>query len=164
MLTAEHRAQTLLDRLKQGSPAANVNAIAQALDIDVHYAALEGFSVVTFWRGRQMAALVNMLQPNYRQRFALAHAIGHTQLHPDRAFACTLVAPEVTAPIRRVEREASRFAAALLMPEWAVRWFHGLGFSDEEMAQALHVSKETVYWRLHHLGLMREQRYRPTAD
>jgi Zn-dependent peptidase ImmA (M78 family) len=164
MISAEHRAQVLRERLRLTLPAVDVCDIAQALGIAVNYVVLEGLSVTTFCHDTEIEAFVDDTQPDYRQRLALAHAIGHSQLHPGRAFACTLVAPEVTAPIRRVEREASRFAAALLMPDWAVRWLYAKGYSDEELAEVFRVSTEAVFWRLHHLGLIREQRYRATAD
>ena len=58
-----------------------------------------------------------------RRRFTIAHEIGHFVLHAQGAtgvvFCRVTDAPE--APKQRIEREANRFAAELLMPEDLVR-------------------------------------------
>ena len=66
-----------------------------------------------------------------RRRFTIAHELGHWQLHCRRRWTPTrgsAARDEVGAtdargarPRRRIEREANRFAAALLMPEPLVR-------------------------------------------
>jgi hypothetical protein len=94
--------------------------------------------------------LVNAGEPQTRQRFTIAHELGH--------WVCQCVGAESPQPVycraedvgvdpeaRALEREANIFAANLVMPEDAVRAAGGenrFGVSDEALA-----------WRLYNLGL-----------
>jgi Zn-dependent peptidase ImmA (M78 family) len=105
----------------------------------------------------------------HRQRFSIAHEIGHFVLHylPGRArgglFACTTSDMEVrTAPQGdgartlhlRQEAEANRFAAALLMPEGAVKAMHKVtGGRVFGLARHFKVSPKAMEIRLDQLGL-----------
>jgi Zn-dependent peptidase ImmA (M78 family) len=94
--------------------------------------------------------LVNAAEPETRQRFTIAHELGH--------WVCQCVGAATPQPVycraeevgvnpeaRALEREANIFAANLVMPEQAVRAAGGenrFGVSDEALA-----------WRLYNLGL-----------
>jgi Zn-dependent peptidase ImmA (M78 family) len=111
---------------------------------------------------------VNASQAQARQRFTLAHEIGHWRLHPGRLLT-------FDRPIRvnrrdnvssmatdREEIEANAFAASLLMPEPAVRRKlievplknrHDSDLSTEWLASEFQVSTAAMGFRLINLGL-----------
>lgn len=111
---------------------------------------------------------VNASQAPTRQRFTLAHEIGHWRLHPGRLIT-------FDRPIRvnrrdnvssmatdREEIEANAFAANLLMPEAAVRETlravplkkrHDSDLSTEWLAAQFEVSQAAMGFRLINLGL-----------
>lgn len=61
-----------------------------------------------------------------RRRFTICHELGHWELHRDgqTSLFCRRTAvdeqPATSRPAADIEEEASRFAAALLMPAWLV--------------------------------------------
>lgn len=65
---------------------------------------IEGVDAVSFWLTRPVICLIPN-SPGDRQRFSMAHELGHLVLHRRR-----------DVPARQAEREANRFAGALLMP------------------------------------------------
>lgn len=92
------------------------------------------------------AILVNPKEPVYRQRFTLAHELGHHVLHGDQRFR---------DPLHQVpgtdlkEMEANAFAANLLMPESLVR--HHFERGDDVVAM-FGVSPSAMKYRLRDLG------------
>jgi Zn-dependent peptidase ImmA (M78 family) len=96
--------------------------------------------------------VLNAAEPPTRQRFTLAHELGHwvcqvLEGHTAPVFCRdTDLAPDAN---RALEREANVFAAELLMPEEAVRAAAG----DETIAARFAVSREAIAWRLFSFGL-----------
>ncbi|HWI53670.1 MAG TPA: ImmA/IrrE family metallo-endopeptidase [Symbiobacteriaceae bacterium] len=105
----------------------------------------------------------------HRQRFSIAHEIGHFVLHfrdsgsPLRMFTCTPGDMETTrvpeggnsrmAHVRR-EIEANQFASALLMPESSVKAMHrATSGSVIRMSKHFKVSPQAMEIRLSRLGL-----------
>jgi len=101
-----------------------------------------------------------------RQRFTIAHELGHLHLHKGRS---TIIDSDVRVNFRdkvsslatdREEIEANRFAAALLMPDHMVRsWVVSESFQTalelvEGLANSFGVSKVAVNFRLVNLGLI----------
>ena len=93
--------------------------------------------------------LVNAAEPEPRQRFTVAHELGHWVCQclegSTQAVYCRAEDVGVDPEARAIEREANIFAANLVMPEPAVRAAGGenrFGVSDEALA-----------WRLYNLGL-----------
>lgn len=83
-------------------------------------------------RGDAVALLVNAADPPFRKRFTIAHELGHHFLHllEDGVFVdgeadlfrgAIAEVQQGIAPERRREIQANMFAAALLMPQAAVR-------------------------------------------
>jgi Zn-dependent peptidase ImmA (M78 family) len=109
-------------------------AVASSLDVAVHYQAFEDeVSGVLLVQNSARHILVNRNHHPNRQRFSIAHELGHLVLHDqhgDRLFIDTHLRlyQRVGAPNSSVyqepgsattpqeEREANQFAAALLMP------------------------------------------------
>lgn len=83
-----------------------------------------------------------------RQRFGIAHQLGHLLLHPpaDIYRDVTYAWDSKTDP---KEREASEFASHLLMPLWILEpWVVGSTYSTEEFAQMFGVSLGAMRWQL----------------
>ena len=107
--------------------------------------------------------------PLRRQRFTIAHEIGHWVCHCLEGRAAKLEpsycrATDIANDVdRKIEREANIFASALLMPEDAVRaaWEEIVAQSHEDpavaMAARLDVSPSAMGWRLFNLGLVGER-------
>ena len=93
--------------------------------------------------------LVNAAEPEPRQRFTIAHELGHWICQclegTAKPIYCRADEIGVDPDAKALEREANIFAANLVMPEGAVREACGenrFGVSDEALA-----------WRLYNLGL-----------
>lgn len=96
----------------------------------------------------------NVTEAPVRQRFTVAHELGHFALgHED--------APRDTGNFQSSgdyrERQANRFAAELLMPASLVSRYFQNGFvsSVESLASTFGVSKDAMGYRLINLGLLR---------
>jgi len=115
-------------------------------------------------RGQDVTMLVNQADPPARKRFTIAHELGHHFLHlHDRdgefvdgdanLFREDRANPDEVSPERAREIQANRFAAALLMPEDAVRREWPLLRSVDDMARLFNVSVAAMGIRIDQLGL-----------
>ncbi len=121
------------------------------------------------------AIMVNSDSIDVRQRFTIAHEIGHVRLEHGQGNAASLFAIEEPETFectsddegfadmdermaglrRRKEIRANQFAAHLLMPEGLVREVWREEYQDvERIAYALQVSKESLGYRLRGLRLV----------
>lgn len=118
-LMAEARALKLLDRFGLNRPSEIVlEDLAYALGIEISYRPLTGADAHLVRVGNKGGITIrDSIKERGRQRFAIAHEIGHWELHADRTqvFLCTnedmrdyQSSPE--------EIEANHFASELLMP------------------------------------------------
>lgn len=90
-----------------------------------------------------------------RQRFSMAHEYGHYLLHREKIHEMPAGEQILhrNGGQNRVESQANRFAAELLMPENLVRKsFRSSGGRLKKMADYLGVSKESLKYRLEALG------------
>lgn len=116
---AEARAQKLLDRFDLNRPSEIVlEDIAYALGIEVTYRPLTGADAHLVRVGHKGGITISdRIMERGRQRFAIAHEIGHWELHADRTqvFLCTAedMRDYQSSP---EEIEANIFASELLMP------------------------------------------------
>ena len=95
----------------------------------------------------------NMADSMTRQRFTIAHEIGHYVLQHGNAprDSAQNFGSRVNSPI---ERDANQFAAELLMPEEAVVAMINQGYrSPETLAQLFMVSPAAMGYRLANLSL-----------
>jgi hypothetical protein len=91
---------------------------------------------------------VNSLHHPNRQRFTIAHEIGHFLLHRDQApFEDGLLFRSDNQVDTR-EREANQFASLVLMPEDMFRQTVAVGGVDEA-ARVFRVSKQAAEYRQH---------------
>ncbi|MPX98098.1 ImmA/IrrE family metallo-endopeptidase, partial [Salinivibrio sp. VYel6] len=104
-------------------------------------------------------AYVNSRDSVNRQRFTLAHEIGHHVLGhvtPGSGKMRDYPGSFSSNSIRWEEIEANNFAAELLMPEEAVKYmvYHQAMSSIEELARAFQVSEVAMHYRLTNLGII----------
>lgn len=108
-----------------------------------------GHAGVSCWRGTDEPMLISYISASVgdRQRFTVAHELGHLVLHPARR----------TIPRHQAEAEAHRFAGALLLPrDRAFEAFAG-GFTLRDLAQLKAkwgVSMQALIMRAHDLGVI----------
>ncbi|MFQ2011796.1 ImmA/IrrE family metallo-endopeptidase [Aeromonas veronii] len=123
-------------------------------DPDPQNRGISGYAAVE--NGRPVVAYCSSEHPN-RQRFTIAHEIGHHLLGHTQNGRCLRDSPSnYSANLNHsIEAEANEFAAQLLMPEEAVRILierRGVT-SVTELAKAFNVSEAAMYYRLKNLGL-----------
>jgi Zn-dependent peptidase ImmA (M78 family) len=116
---AGQRAEALIAELGISRPAEiDVEAIAQDSGVSVRYAALNGCEASLVGYADRAIATVNPSGVRGRERFSVAHEVGHWHLHRGRSFQCRVDDADFNlASDRAVEKEADTFAAHLLMPE-----------------------------------------------
>ena len=109
---------------------------------------------------------VNKNHPITRNRFTIAHEIGHyisalcgshseKQLFNDsQGFEDYSISYRKNGILSDAETEANEIAARILMPEHFVNDFVELGLNIEEMAERFFVSQSAMSIRLYNLGVM----------
>ena len=174
----ETRAEKVLRKAQAFSVPVDLDRACTSLGVTVHYEQLEDkVSGVLMIKGGEKHALINVDHHPNRQRFSLAHEIGHLVLHAcldDRLFIDTnmRVYQRVGAPSDEAyangeslttpteEKEANLFASALLMPEDLLR-AAALHLDLEEeadvalLARTFSVSDQAMSIRLQQLGLLK---------
>jgi len=124
MPTIEQQAARLLEENDVRRAPVPVDAIARAAGLDVRYApTTDDVSGALIRDGKAAVIAVNSAQHENRQRFTIAHEIGHfilhkrTERHFDEDFRIDYRNSVSSEATERSEIEANGFAAALLMPE-----------------------------------------------
>ena len=121
-------------------------------------------------RGDKAIIGINSAHPNTRQRFSIAHEIGHLILHKKNLFVDKVVRLDFrdsrsSLAIDKEEIEANVFAAELLMPrdfiEREIRRIMSKRKSPplkerliEELRNAFEVSLQAMEYRLINLGIL----------
>lgn len=166
MSRVDNAARDLLAEFGVGSPAVDVHALARQLGVQVVQTSMnEDVSGMLIREDRGLTVGLNSNQMYRRQRFTLAHELGHLRLHRGRPL---IVDSSIRVDLRnsasgtatnREEMEANRFAAALLMPEDMVREaLAGTAAStpvqlQRELAHLFDASTEAMGYRLINLGI-----------
>lgn len=138
--------------------------IAQSLGIRVIERLFPGKNISGIIRMDEKETLIyiNKNDTPSRQRFTIAHEIGHFFLHMDgnHGFidnAVTLYRANetpISSDMAQQEKEANAFAAALLMPENDVRFEWIFADSVEDIAKEFYVSADAMKIRLKNLGIL----------
>lgn len=165
MARADTIAQRLLDDFVVTRPPIDPAKMAEDLGTPVVYRVMTPDVSGMLIREPSGSVIgVNAHHAPVRQRFTVAHELGHLHLHPGRPL---IVDAAVLVNLRdqvsslatdREEIEANRFAAALLMPEALVRTELGrLGVIDPDkitkrLARIFSVSEAAMTIRLTNLG------------
>lgn len=167
----ELRATDLLAELGiDTSRKIDTEEIARQLGADVRAVALaDGLSGLLVRDGGRSIISYSVTDIEPRQRFTIAHEIGHLLMHPGRPYIAettklvNVSKREVSRNYAdaREEREANQFAAALLMPGAAIieHWDALSNKVDNaeslasQLAKKYGVSKSAMKYRANNLGL-----------
>lgn len=174
---AEARAAEVLASTGVATPPVPVEEITEALGLEVVYESLPPDTSSVLIRepnGRRLIG-VNAFHSATRQRFSLAHELGHALLHfaqtpPSDGEAVVSRPLEVLfrdnisgQGTNRVEIDANAFAAALLMPadlvksrlrrRWAQEPTRSVELTISDLADDFDVSPQAMRYRLVNLGL-----------
>lgn len=117
------RVEGLLSESGVRRPPVPVEEIAERLGLEIRYAPFDGDLSGALVRSKDETYIgVNSSDHPNRQRFTIAHELGHfvlhrgITLHVDKNFRVNLRDGDSSRGIDRDEMEANRFAAELLMP------------------------------------------------
>ncbi len=130
--------------------------LEQELGIDVAIEALpQGMDGLAVLSGGLRLALIASGGPVTRQRYTLAHELGHLVVGDHQN---TIVDQNVTTGRTPDERRANAFAAAFLMPKTALRSAAGdRDVTEDLLAELLgryRVSQQALVYRLHNVGII----------
>lgn len=134
---SRRRAVQVLQMVGTDIPPVDVHRIAAELDFDViPFDFPETVSGVTFIEQGVKSIGVNQLHASTRQRFSIAHELGH-YLHGHEAYDRSRIHIEegrgLLSSHDRQEQEANEFAAELLMP----RFLLGMDITGSDLDVAL---------------------------
>jgi Zn-dependent peptidase ImmA (M78 family) len=149
-------------------PPVSVETIAKQINLRVRFEPFDGnLSGCIVRQGGEVTIGINSFHHKNRQRFTLAHEIGHFFLHKgeeiivDRSFRVNLRDSEAAKAESPEEIEANYFAAELLMPtKFLLKDLDGKAIdieSDEdirELSSRYHVSSQALSYRLTNLGYL----------
>lgn len=147
-----------------GKAPVDVEELVKTLGIDLHYAYLDPDISGQIERVAEdkYRITVNAEDAKTRQRFTIAHELGHYLYHrpvigdgvdDDRAYRSTQAGKYHNLNIGpREEAEANRFAAALLMPDTVIKSLREEKLSPAQMAEKLGVSRQALEIRLTSAG------------
>ncbi|HEV2352068.1 MAG TPA: ImmA/IrrE family metallo-endopeptidase [Terriglobia bacterium] len=159
------RARALLERLHIHSSPTPVEKVAKALGAQVRFAPFDDeLSGMIYIKDEVPIIGVNSLHHPNRQRFTIAHELGHLELHREMITSSVHVDKDFPALMRdqrsatgmeRLEIEANQFAAELLMPRKLVdEVLAGEQFDIEDegpiegLARKFRVSKQAVEYSI----------------
>ena len=169
MINSESKVKELLEKVGVRSAPVPVEKIAEALGVRLVYEPAregEGIYGMLYRDEGQPVIGVNSLNHIHRQRFTVAHEIGHFLLHEGKEYVDV---PTVRfrdlksgLAIDKEEIEANGFAAELLMPrellEKSLRIITRQKLDDpkeivEKLSKEYKVSPQTAEFRLKNLGV-----------
>ena len=159
------RAEALLARLAVKSPPTPVEKIAKALGAEVRFAPFDNeLSGMVYVKDGVPIIGVNSLHHPNRQRYTIAHELGHLELHRqlitsevhvDKNFPVLMRDPKSASGTELLEIQANKFAAELLMPRLLIEQAFGKKEFDidddgpiEELAKRFRVSKQALEYRI----------------
>ena len=171
MAKLETLVRQLLQEQGVEAPPIPVEQIARRLNVDVRYIPFQGegsISGMLFRDETQKVIGVNSLHHPNRQRFTIAHEIGHLllhkgkEIHVDQTVLSMNLRDDVSSKaVDRDEIEANRFAAELMMPTHFLRADFKEATVDLEnedhlmtLARRYRVSIQALNHRLVNLGFI----------
>ena len=139
------------------------DVIEHVFDIDVAVVGMpDGFDGLAWSDQSTQLIVVGTSKVPARQRFTLAHELGHLLAGDDQTLHLDADLNDSEHRKQPSEKRANAFAASFLMPADTLRNAAGLAWSDEtifaKLAFQLSVSPSTLAWRLYNLKLINWQR------
>lgn len=160
----EKKANALIKDSHLNGLCVNLAKVAQDLDIEIKYGNLqEELSGVLVLKNDKSVIGVNEDQSPKRQRFTIAHEIGHFMLH--KGLKTTFIDEQIVftrgSAKGHQEIEANAFAAALLMPSRLIKKYlktKNVKFISEsnieQLSKEFEVSEIAMTYRLKNLNLI----------
>lgn len=161
---ARNEAKKIWEKYINNDQATDVESIARAEGLKIHKGKLEeGVSGILVVDKGNSVIFVNESEIPTRQRFTIAHEIGHFLLHKpegvhvDKSFSVAFRNLRSSSGEESQEIEANQFAAELLMPSTIIekKYTKGVSISDkdvETLADFFQVSQQAMTIRLTSLG------------
>jgi Zn-dependent peptidase ImmA (M78 family) len=151
-------AAQILDAHWDGNLPVDPRRIARSLGVAVFGQPMEVSGVIEIKDGKPVISY-NADEPSVRQRFTIAHEIGHFalgHLEGSQKLWRDPVGNFSSSANKREEREANMFAAQLLMPASTVRYaVREVGITGvAELARMFGVSQVAMGYRLTNLGFV----------
>lgn len=163
------RAQELLARLGIHAVPTPVEKIAKAQGVQVRFSPFDDeLSGMVYIKDGVPIIGVNSLHHPNRQRFTIAHELGHfelhrqmitTKVHVDKDFPALMRDPKSATGTEQIEIQANQFAAELLMPNKLIKKeLSGKQFDIEDerpmeqLAKKFRVSKQALEYRIRDLS------------
>lgn len=97
---------------------------------------------------------LNATDPYTKKVFTLAHELGHYFLHQEKGLDVLYREKHKRGEKDDIEKEADDFAAELLMPAEAIRFYWPVAEGIQQLADIFSVSYVAMKNRLHSLGLL----------
>ena len=149
----QKRAKDLVEEHGVTTAPVPVERIAKGLDAQLRFSPLDDeLSGMVYVKDGTPIIGVNALHHPNRQRFTLAHEVGHLvlhraeitkQIHVDKGFQMLMRNAASAVGIDEMEIEANFFAAVLLMPEqFLARSLHGQSFDIDDESAVSTLAKE----------------------
>ena len=172
MRKIEREVKKLLDDNGVAMPPVPVDRIAESLGAIISFEPFEGkddLSGILYRDGKNKIIGINSAHAQNRQRFSIAHEIGHLRLHSKELFVDKVVRVNFrdnksSLATDKEEIEANTFAAGLLMPknfinteiDSLIKKRQALDKDEliEHLSRAFHVSTQAVEYRLINLGIL----------
>lgn len=119
-MTPEQRAEKRILDLGISNPNdIDIEAIAFDASVRVEYSDLNGCAAMLVGVGNNAIATVRRSGNYGRDRFSIAHELGHWELHRGKSFKCRVDDPSQNLfSDTTLEKEADRYASHLLMPSY----------------------------------------------
>jgi len=147
----------IINRYRQTCPV-DVESLSAALGIPIDRVPMDATisGKITNHGNDRLAIIVNSKHSKTRQRFTIAHELGHAVLHHhligDGITDNSAYRAEATTPHPKIgaseETEANKFAASLLMPAEAIIDLQNRGLEPKDIAARLGVSLSALEVRL----------------
>lgn len=158
----EQRAELVLKELNVKTLPVPVEEIASRCQIKISRAPNNDFSGMLIRKDGRALIGINNSESSVRQRFTIAHELGHFFLHPKQDAFIDYRDNKKDVMRTPREKQANMFAAALLMPRSLLlrdfRLIAKEGFSEdglEALADKYEVSGEAMRYRLMNLNVVR---------
>ena len=163
------QAQQLLARLGVKSAPTPVEKVAKALGAQVRFSPLDDeLSGMIYIKSGVPIIGVNSLHHPNRQRFTIAHELGHlelhremitTNVHVDKNFPALMRDSNSATGTEQIEIQANQFAAALLMPSALLKQVLASTQFDidddkpmDDLAKKFRVSRQALEFRIRNLS------------
>lgn len=119
---------------------------ADSLGIIVSFESLNSIRGYYSKARRQKFIHINSDLPEHLQKFVCAHELGHSILHPDAN--TPFLRKNTLLSVNRLEIEANRFAACLLLTDPDLREYIKFGYTTEQISMCSGLPEPLIQYRI----------------